>query len=136
MKEPEIISSGAAHHVSVAPGSHVATSHVAAPHDTVVQQHLVVEPAHIPDSDPSDLKAVSIGQPKPEEAAHEAPAVSANRGRFFTAEPTAPPPKPSQDAGDAHEPEMDFVARLLHLKMENEKMRAVLAELEHSLEAP
>ena len=136
MKEPEIIGSGAAHHVSVTPGSHVATSHVAAPHDTVVQQHVVVEPAHIPDSDPSDLKAVSIGQPKPEEAPHEAPAVTVNRGRFFTAEPTAPAPKPSQDAGDEHVPEMDFVARLAHLKMENEKMRAVLHELEHSLEAP
>lgn len=136
MKEPEIISSGAAHHVSVAPGSHVATSHVAALHETVVQQHAVVEPQHIPDSDPSDLKAVSIGQPKPEEAPHEAPAETVNRGRFFTAEPTAPPPKPSRDAGDEHEPEMDFVARLAHLKMENEKMRAVLHELEHSLEAP
>jgi hypothetical protein len=136
MKEPEIISSGAAHHVSVAPGSHVATSHVAALHETVVQQHAVVESQHIPDSDPSNLKAVSIGQPKPEEAPHEAPAETVNRGRFFTAEPTAPPPKPSRDAGDEHEPEMDFVARLAHLKMENEKMRAVLAELEHSFEAP
>ena len=136
MKEPEIISSGAAHHVSVAPGSHVATSHVEALHETVVQQHAVVEPQHIPDSDPSDLKAVSIGQPKPEEAPQEAPAETVNRGRFFTAEPTAPPPKPSRDAGDEHEPEMDVVARLAHLKMENEKMRAVLAELEHSFEAP
>jgi len=136
MKEPEIISSGAAHQVSVAPGSHVAKSHVAAPHETVVQQHAVVEPAHIPDSEPPDRKAVSIGQPKPEEVPHEAPAVTANRGRLFTVEPTAPPPKPSQDAGDEHEPEMNFPSRLLHLKMENEKMRAVLDELEHSLEAP
>jgi hypothetical protein len=52
---------------------------------------------------------------------------------LFTAEPTAPTPQADDDEEIA--PEMNFPARLVHLKMENDKMRAVLAELEHSLEA-
>ena len=135
MKEPEIISSGAAHEVSMAPGSSVAKSHVAAPRETVVRQNPTAEPEYIADGSPSDRDTVTLGQPKQEEPALEQPLVAQNRGRLFTAEPTAPAPTP-QDGDEELQPEMNFPARLIHLKMENEKMRAVLDELEHSLEAP
>jgi hypothetical protein len=135
MKEPQIISSGAAHEVSMAPGSSVAKSHVAAPRETVVRQNPTAEPEYIADGSPSDRDTVTLGQPKQEEPALEQPLVAQNRGRLFTAEPTAPAPTP-QDGDEELQPEMNFPARLIHLKMENEKMRAVLDELEHSLEAP
>jgi hypothetical protein len=135
MKEPQIISSGAAHEVSMAPGSSVAKSHVAAPRETVVRQNPTAEPEYIADGSPSDRDTVTLGQPKQEEPAREQPLVAQNRGRLFTAEPTAPTPTP-QGRDEELQPEMNFPARLIHLKMENEKMRAVLDELEHSLEAP
>ena len=137
MSDPQVIRSGAAHEVSVAPGSTVAKSHVAAPRETVIRQNPAVEEEYIAEGDPTGPKAVSIGQPKPEESAGEKPAGVQNRGRLFTAEPTAPPPAPvAQDGDDEPAPEMNFPARLIHLHMENEKMRAVLDDLEHTLEAP
>ena len=135
MSDPPIIRSGAAHEVSMAPGSSVAKSHVAGPRETVVRQNSVAEADYIADGDPTERDALSIGQPKQEEPAREEPFVAQNRGRLFTAEPTAPAPTP-QDGDEELQPEMNFPARLIHLKMENEKMRAVLDELEHSLEAP
>jgi hypothetical protein len=133
MKEPEVIRSGAAHEVSMAPGSSVAKSHVAAPRETVVRQNPVVEPEYFVDGSPSDRDAVALGKSKQEEVAPPVPALAQNRGRLFTAEPTAPQ---LQDQAEEMAPEMNFPARLIHLKMENEKMRAVLDELEHSFEAP
>jgi hypothetical protein len=59
--------------------------------------------------------------------------VAQNRGRLFTADPTAPTPQVLQDGEEELQPEMNFPARLIHLRMENEKMRAVLDELEHTL---
>jgi hypothetical protein len=133
MKEPQVIRSGAAHEVSVAPGSTVAKSHVAAPRETVVRQNAVADTEYIDDGAPSERDALSIGKSKQEEAAVDAPAaVTQNRGRLFTAEPTA---HLSQDQAEELAPEMNFPARVIHLKMENEKMRAVLDELEHSFEA-
>lgn len=134
MKEPEVIRSGAAHEVSMAPGSSVAKSHVAAPRETVVRQNPAMEPEYIADGSPSDRDTLALGKPAQAEIAPPVPAPAQNRGRLFTVEPTAPTPQ----AGDDEEiaPEMNFPARLIHLKIENEKMRAVLAELEHSLEAP
>jgi len=137
VSEPQVIRSGAAHEVSVAPGSTVAKSHVAAPRETVIRQNPVVDAEYVAEGDPTDPKALSLGQPKPDAAAREKPAVAQNRGRLFTAEPTAPPPAAvAQDEADEPEPEMNFPARLIHLHMENEKMRAVLDDLEHTLEAP
>lgn len=133
MKEPEVIRSGAAHEVSMAPGSSVAKSHVAAPRETVVRQNPAVEPEYIVDGSPSDRDTLALGKPEQAEIAPQVPVPAQNRGRFFTAEPTAPK---AQDDDEEIAPEMNFPARLVHLKMENEKMRAVLAELEHSLEAP
>jgi len=133
MKEPEIIGSGAAHEVSMAPGSSVAKSHVAAPRETVVRQKPAVEPEYIVEGSPSGPDAVALGKPKQEEVPPLVPALAQNRGRLFTAEPTAPP---TQDQIEEQAPEMNFPARLIHLKMENDKMRTVLAELEHSFEAP
>jgi len=135
MSDPPIIRSGAAHEVSVAPGSSVAKSHVAAPRETVVRQNPAVEPEYIVDDSPLDRDRLALGKPEQEEVAPQEPAVAQNRGRLFTAEPTAPAPTP-QDGDEELQPEMNFPARLIHLKMENEKMRAVLDELEHSLEAP
>lgn len=134
MKEPEVIRSGAAHEVSMAPGSSVAKSHVAAPRETVVRQNAVADTEYIDDGAPSERDAVSIGKSKQEEAAAvDAPAaVTQNRGRLFTAEPTA---APTQEEAEELAPEMNFPARLIHLRMENEKMRAVLDELEHTLQA-
>ncbi|NBW24887.1 MAG: hypothetical protein EBR89_05575 [Betaproteobacteria bacterium] len=137
MSEPQVIRSGAAHEVSVAPGSTVAKSHVAAPRETVIRQNPVVDAEYVAEGDLTDPKALSLGQPKPDAAAREKLAVAQNRGRLFTAEPTAPPPAAvAQDEADEPEPEMNFPARLIHLHMENEKMRAVLDDLEHTLEAP
>lgn len=137
MSEPQVIRSGAAHEVSVAPGSTVAKSHVAAPRETVIRQNPVLDAEYVAEGDPTDPKALSLGQPKPDAAAREKPAVAQNRGRLFTAEPTAPPPAAvAQDEADEPELEMNFPARLIHLHMENEKMRAVLDDLEHTLEAP
>jgi hypothetical protein len=137
VSEPQVIRSGAAHEVSVAPGSTVAKSHVAAPRETVIRQNPVLDAEYVEEGDPTDPKALSLGQPKPDAAAREKPAVAQNRGRLFTAEPTAPPPAAvAQDEADEPEPEMNFPARLIHLHMENEKMRAVLDDLEHTLEAP
>jgi hypothetical protein len=134
MKEPEVIRSGAAHEVSMAPGSSVAKSHVAAPRETVVRQNPVAEAEYIEEGTPSERNAVSLGKPKQEEDAIAAPAaVIKDSGRLFTAEPTKPPP---QDSDEEIAPEMNFPARVIHLKMENEKMRAVLDELEHAFEAP
>jgi len=133
MKEPEVIRSGAAHEVSMAPGSSVAKSHVAAPRETVVRQNPAAEPEYIADGSPSDRDTLALGKPKQEEVAPPVSAPAQNRGRLFTAEPTAPTPQADDDEEIA--PEMNFPARLVHLKMENDKMRAVLAELEHSLEA-
>ena len=135
MSDPPIIRSGAAHEVSVAPGSSVAKSHVAAPRETVVRQNPAVEPEYILDDSPLDRDRLALGKPEQEEVAPQEPAVAQNRGRLFTAEPTAPAPTP-QDGDEELQPEMNFPARLIHLKMENEKMHAVLDELEHSLEAP
>jgi hypothetical protein len=134
MKEPEIIGSGAAHEVSMAPGSSVAKSHVAAPRETVVRQKPAVEPEYIVEGSPSGPDAVALGKPKQDEVPPLVPALAQNRGRLFTAEPTAPTPQADDDEEIA--PEMNFPARLVHLKMENDKMRTVLAELEHSFEAP
>ena len=133
MSDPPIIRSGAAHEVSVAPGSSVAKSHVAAPRETVVRQNPAVEPEYIVDDSPLDRDRLALGKPEQEQVAPQEPAVAQNRGRLFTAEPTAPAP---QDGDEELQPEMNFPARLIHLKMENEKMRAVLDELEHSLAAP
>jgi hypothetical protein len=133
MKDPHVVRSGAAHEVSMAPGSSVAKSHVAAPRETVVRQNLVAEAEYIDEGAPSERDAVSLGKPKPDEAAVQVPeAVAQNRGRLFTAEPTAPL---SQDQAEELAPEMNFPARLIHLKIENQKMRAVLDELEQTLEA-
>jgi len=133
MKEPEVIRSGAAHEVSMAPGSSVAKSHVAAPRETVVRQNAVADTEYIDDGAPSERDAVSIGKSKQEEAAVDAPAaVAQNRGRLFTAEPTA---APTLEEAEKLAPEMNFPARLIHLRMENEKMRSVLDELEHTLQA-
>ena len=134
MSDPQVIRSGTAHEVSVAPGSTVAKSHVAAPRETVIRQNPVAEAEYIAEGEPTERDAVSIGQPKPEEAAREEPAAAQNRGRLFTAEPTAAPPQQVlQDGDEEIQPEMNFPARLIHLRMENEKMRAVLDELEHTL---
>ena len=134
MKEPEVIRSGAAHEVSMAPGSSVAKSHVAAPRETVVRQNPTAEPEYIADGSPSDRDTLALGKPEQAEIAPPVPVPAQNRGRLFTAEPTAP--KPQADDDEEIAPEMNFPARLVHLKMENDKMRAVLAELEHSFEAP
>ena len=134
MKEPEVIGSGAAHTVSIAPGSSVAKSHVAAPRETVVRQNPTAEPEYIADGSPSDRDTLALGKPAQAEIAPPVPVPAQNRGRLFTAEPTAPTLQEHDDEEIA--PEMNFPARLVHLKMENDKMRAVLAELEHSLEAP
>ena len=134
MSDPQVIRSGAAHEVSVAPGSTVAKSHVAAPRETVIRQNPVAEAEYIAEGEPTERDAVSIGQPKPEEAAREETAAAQNRGRLFTADPTAAPPQQVLHDGDEEiQPEMNFPARLIHLRMENEKMRAVLDELEHTL---
>jgi hypothetical protein len=133
MSDPQVIRSGAAHQVSVAPGSAVAKSHAAAPRETVIRQNPVAEAEYIAEGDPSERDAVTIGQPKPEEAAGAESAVAQNRGRLFTAEPTAPTPQVLQDGEEELQPEMNFPARLIHLRMENEKMRAVLDELEPTL---
>ena len=133
MKEPEVIRSGAAHEVSMAPGSSVAKSHVAAPRETVVRQNPTAEPEYIVDGSPSDRDTLALGKPEQAEIAPPVPVPAQNRGRLFTAEPTAPK---VQDDDEEIAPEMNFPARLVHLKMENDKMRAVLAELEHSFEAP
>ena len=93
MSDPQVIRSGAAHEVSVAPGSTVAKSHVAAPRETVIRQNPVAEAEYIAEGEPTERDAVSIGQPKPEEAAREETAAAQNRGRLFTAEPTAAPPQ-------------------------------------------
>jgi hypothetical protein len=133
MKDPHVVRSGAAHEVSMAPGSSVAKSHVAAPRETVVRQNPVADTEYIEEGVPSERDAVSIGKSKQEEAAVDASAsVTQNRGRLFTAEPTA---APTQEEAEELAPEMNFPARLIHLRMENEKMRAVLDELEHTLEA-
>ena len=133
MKDPHIISSGAAHEVSVAPGSSVARSHVAVPRDTVIRQNAVAEPEYLDLGEPPERDMLAIGKPKPAEAEKEAPAIASNRGRLFTAEPTAPP---AYDGANEIAPEMNFPARLIHLKVENDKMRAVLQGLEKDFEAP
>ncbi len=135
MSEPQFIRSGAPHEVSVAPGSTVAKSHVAAPRDTVIRQNAVSEPEYVDVSDPVERDTVAIGKPRPDDPASAENPVAANRGRLFTAEPTTPLPPPQEDAEEIA-PEMNFPARLIHLRIENEKMRAVLDELEHGFEAP
>ncbi len=135
MSDPHVIRSGAAHEVSVAPGSTVAKSHVAAPRETVIRQNPVADTEYIPEGGPSDRDTVAIGQAKQGSESREEPALAQNRGRLFTAEPTAPVSTPEDGAGELA-PEMNFPARLIHLRMENEKVRAVLEELEHTLEAP
>ena len=133
MSEPQFIRSGAPHEVSMAPGSSVAKSHVAAPRDTVIRQNEIAEPEYVDVSEPVDRDTVAIGKPRPDDPASAENAVAANRGRLFTAEPTSPPPR--QDEAEEIAPEMNFPARLIHLRIENEKMRAVLDELEHGFEA-
>ena len=132
MKDPHVISSGAAHEVSVAPGSSVARSHVAVPRDTVIRQNAVAEPEYLDLSDPSERDTLVIGKPKPAEAENEVATIGVNRGRLFTAEPTAPA---VDDSAQEVSPEMNFPARLIHLKVENDKMRAVLQELERDFGA-
>ena len=117
----------------MAPGSTVAKSHVAAPRDTVIRQNEIAEPEYVDVSEPVDRDTVAIGKPRPDDPASAENAVAANRGRLFTAEPTSPPPR--QDEAEEIAPEMNFPARLIHLRIENEKMRAVLDELEHGFEA-
>jgi hypothetical protein len=131
MKDPHVISSGAAHEVSVAPGSSVARSHVAVPRDTVIRQNAVVEPEYLDLGEPPERDTLAIGKPKPAEVVQPAPAIATNRGRLFTAEPIAP----AAETDDAMAPEMNFPARLIHLKVENDKMREVLQGLERDFEA-
>ena len=133
MKDPHVISSGAAHEVSVAPGSSVARSHVAVPRDTVIRQNAVAEPEYLDLGESPERDTLAIGKPKPAEAEKEAPVVANNRGRLFTAEPTAPS---ADDGANEIAPEMNFPARLIHLKVENDKLRAVLQGLEKDFEAP
>jgi len=134
MSEPGFIRSGAPHEVSVAPGSTVAKSRSASPRETVIRQNVAGEPEYVDVSDPMERDAVAIGKPKPDDPASAENVVAANRGRLFTAEPTAPLPLPEEEAQEIA-PEMNFPARLIHLRIENEKMRAVLDELEHGFEA-
>ena len=133
MKDPHVISSGAAHEVSVAPGSSVARSHVAVPRETVIRQNAVVEPEYLDLGDPPERDTLAIGKPKPAEPEKEAPAPLGNRGRLFTAEPTAPA---SVAEDEEMAPEMNFPARLIHLKVENDAVRAQLESLQSLLQNP
>lgn len=133
MSEPGLIRSGAPHEVSVAPGSTVAKSHSAAPRDTVIRQNVAGEAEYVDPVDPVERDTLAIGKPRADLPDGRAEAVVANRGRLFTAEPTKPPPV-EEETGEIA-PEMNFPARLIHLKIENEKMRSVLDGLEKGFEA-
>ena len=61
MKDPHVISSGAAHEVSVAPGSSVARSHVAVPRDTVIRQNAVAEPEYLDLGESPERDTLAIG---------------------------------------------------------------------------
>ena len=133
MSEPELIRSGAPHEVSVAPGSMVAKSHSAAPRDTVVRQNVAGEPEYVDVSDPVERDTLAIGKPRADAPQAESAPVAANRGRLFTAEPIAAPP--AAEEAEEIAPEMNFPARLIHLRIENEKMRSVLDGLEQGFAA-
>ena len=134
MSEPELIRSGAPHEVSVAPGSTVAKSRSASPRETVIRQNVAGEPEYVDVVDPVERDTLAIGKPRPDAThASEAAAVT-NRGRLFTAEPIKPPPVDDEPGEIA--PEMNFPARLIHLKIENDKMRSMLDGLERGFEAP
>ena len=134
MSEPEFIRSGAPHEVSVAPGSMVAKSRSASPRDTVIRQNVAGEPEYVDVLDPVERDTLAIGKPPGSEPKTSDEAVISNRGRLFTAEPTKPPPV--DEEAEEIAPEMNFPARLIHLRIENEKMRSVLDGLEKGFEAP
>jgi len=133
MSEPELIRSGAPHEVSVAPGSTVAKSRSASPRETVIRQNVAGEPEYVDVGDPVERNTVAVGKPALDAQAASDAALVSNRGRLFTAEPIKPPPA-EEDAGEIA-PEMNFPARLIHLKIENEKMRSVLDGLEQGFGA-
>lgn len=133
MSDPGLIRSGAPHEVSVAPGSTVAKSHSAVPRDTVIRQNVAGEPEYVDVGAPVERDTVAIGKPAVDTPPAGEAALMANRGRLFTAEPTKPPPA-DDEAGEIA-PEMNFPARLIHLRIENEKMRSVLDGLEQGFGA-
>jgi hypothetical protein len=133
MSEPGLIRSGAPHEVSVAPGSTVAKSRSASPRETVIRQNVAGEPEYVDVVDPVERDTLAIGKPRVDVPHTSEEAVVANRGRLFTAEPTKPPPV-EDEAGEIA-PEMNFPARLIHLKIENDKMRSMLDGLEQGFKA-
>lgn len=133
MSDPGLIRSGALHEVSVAPGSTIAKSRSAAPRDPVIRQNVAGEPEYVDVGDPVERDTLAIGKPAVDTSTAADAAVAANRGRLFTAEPTKPPPV--DDYVGEIAPEMNFPARLIHLRIENEKMRSVLDGLEQDFGA-
>jgi hypothetical protein len=140
MSDPQFIPSGKPHSVEMPEGSHVAKSksgkagtevrrteqdHFAQDHEIAVEAHQVILAA----TAASENKVKVPRSDNIERASKPLNPASAATQRQKTA-PGGPDPASETPVYDTEMPEMNFPARLIHLKLENDAVRAQLESLQ------
>ena len=145
MTEPTIIRSDAPHEVVIPEGSHDARSksgHIGAPAKPLTvekpdtnfvvqseQDHRVLVAAPPPADPLKDTILKAASQPRP---TTQPPAPAEEKLATTTVQPVLAKPIVLQE----EMPEMDFPARIINIKIENDKVRSSLDELELKLNKP
>ena len=145
MSEPQFIPSGVPHSVEMPEGSHVAKSKSGKAGTEVrrnEQDHFAHDQEIVVDANQVLLTSSAAADnlvkvPRSENIERASKALkpgSIAKGRKSAA--TADPQSPEQPVYDTEMPEMNFPARLIHLKVENDAVRAQLESLQSMLQDP
>ena len=146
MSEPQFIPSGMPHSVEMPEGSHVAKSKSGSAgtevrrteQDHFAQDHEIAVDANHVHLQASNAKAENLVKvPRSDNIERASKALkpgSAVTGRSKSA--TAAAQAPKSVVYDTEMPEMNFPARLIHLKLENDAVRAQLESLQSVLQDP
>jgi hypothetical protein len=145
MSEPQFIPSGMPHSVEMPEGSRVAKSKSGKAGTEVrrtEQDHFAQDQEIAVDANQVLLTSTAVADnlakvPRSENIERASKALkpgSVAKGRKSAA--TADPQAPEQAVYDTEMPEMNFPARLIHLKVENDAVRAQLESLQSMLQDP
>ena len=145
MSEPQFIPSGMPHSVEMPEGSHVAKSKSGKAGTEVrrtEQDHFAHDQEIVVDANQVLLTNTAVTDnlvkvPRSDNIERASKALkpgSVAKGRKSAA--TADPQSPEQPVYDTEMPEMNFPARLIHLKVENDAVRAQLESLQSMLQDP
>jgi hypothetical protein len=145
MSEPQFIPSGMPHSVEMPEGSRVAKSKSGKAGTDVrrtEQDHFAQDQEIAVDANQVLLTSTAVADnlakvPRSENIERASKALkpgSVAKGRKSAA--TADPQAPEQAVYDTEMPEMNFPARLIHLKVENDAVRAQLESLQSMLQDP